>query len=84
LHKDVLLDLWKFFEDKGFSILGLIFSPILGPKGNIEFFFYLEQNGKKTADSCIIKNVDQVVDGAHQRLFLQAGTYEKCGYYSPP
>ncbi len=68
LHKTVILDLWKTFEDKGFSVCGLTFSPILGPKGNIEFFMYLKQNGEKLSNSCIMKKVEFVVSEAHRKF----------------
>jgi|SRR5271157_2144866 len=41
LHRRVLLDLLDFAVNQGFSINGLIRSPLLGPKGNTEFLVYL-------------------------------------------
>ncbi len=42
IHKQVLLDVLSFVQQEGFSILGLIKSPLLGPKGNAEFLVLLE------------------------------------------
>jgi len=44
IHKNVLMDVLSFAEQKGFSIRGLIKSPLLGPKGNTEFLVWLNQD----------------------------------------
>ena len=41
VHRRVLTDILTFAEDQGFSVSGLIQSPIEGPKGNIEFLAWL-------------------------------------------
>jgi 23S rRNA (cytidine1920-2'-O)/16S rRNA (cytidine1409-2'-O)-methyltransferase len=41
LHEAVIMDLSKAFEALNLRILGVIPSPILGPKGNQEFLMYL-------------------------------------------
>ena len=46
LHQQVIDRLRCFFEDMGWTVLGHIRSPLLGPKGNMEFFVYLQR--KKT------------------------------------
>jgi len=43
IHKQVLLDVLGFAQREGFSIRGLIKSPLLGPKGNAEFLAWLNQ-----------------------------------------
>ena len=43
IHKSVLLDVLSFVQQAGFSIRGLIKSPLLGPKGNAEFLVWLKQ-----------------------------------------
>ena len=42
LHNEVIAELTDFFIDKGFLYKPVIQSPILGPKGNREFFIHLE------------------------------------------
>jgi len=42
LHKEVISELTVFFIDKGFFCKPVIPSPILGPKGNREFFIHLK------------------------------------------
>ncbi len=41
IHRQVLLDVLTFTQAEGFSIRGLIRSPLLGPKGNTEFLAWL-------------------------------------------
>ena len=41
IHRQVLLDVLTFAQGEGFSVNGLIRSPLLGPKGNIEFLAWL-------------------------------------------
>jgi len=43
IHQQVLLDVLGFAQQEGFSIRGLIKSPLLGPKGNAEFLVWLDQ-----------------------------------------
>ncbi|MGA8239920.1 MAG: TlyA family RNA methyltransferase [Desulfobacterales bacterium] len=43
LHQQVLDELSAFFSRIPLSVSGLIESPILGPKGNKEFFIYLQR-----------------------------------------
>jgi len=43
LHESVVLDLTTFCQKSGWSVRGTVPSPILGPKGNVEFFIYLER-----------------------------------------
>ena len=41
IHRQVLLDILTYVQDEGFGIKGLLRSPILGPKGNVEFLAWL-------------------------------------------
>ena len=41
IHKQILLDVLAFAVQKGFGVHGLIRSPLLGPKGNVEFLAWL-------------------------------------------
>jgi 23S rRNA (cytidine1920-2'-O)/16S rRNA (cytidine1409-2'-O)-methyltransferase len=55
IHRQVLLDVLGYAQTEGFQILGLIQSPLLGPKGNTEFLTWLRE-GKSETD------VDEWVD----------------------
>lgn len=41
VHREVLRDVLTFALEQGFSLCGLIRSPLLGPKGNTEFLVWL-------------------------------------------
>ncbi len=41
VHKAVLMDVLTFAQSQGFGVRGLIRSPLLGPKGNIEFLAWM-------------------------------------------
>ncbi|MFH1183822.1 MAG: TlyA family RNA methyltransferase [Chloroflexota bacterium] len=41
VHRQVLLDVLRFAESQGLGVFGLQRSPLLGPKGNIEFLAWL-------------------------------------------
>ena len=43
VHRDVLVKVMEFAVSTGFKILGLTFSPIKGPEGNIEYLLYIEK-----------------------------------------
>ncbi len=58
IHRQVLLDVLGYGQTEGFQILGLIKSPLLGPKGNTEFLVWLRE-GKTETD--IGGWVDQVI-----------------------
>ena len=41
VHKAVLIDVLTFAQEQGFRVRGLLRSPLLGPKGNVEFLAWL-------------------------------------------
>ena len=43
VHIEVVENIYNFCLDNGFSVLGLDFSPIKGPEGNIEYLIYLKK-----------------------------------------
>jgi 23S rRNA (cytidine1920-2'-O)/16S rRNA (cytidine1409-2'-O)-methyltransferase len=45
VHRQVLLDVLAYAANEGFSLRGLIKSPLLGPKGNAEFLVWMDLNG---------------------------------------
>lgn len=60
IHKQVLLDVLNFAQQEGFTIRGLIKSPLLGPKGNAEFLVWLNQltGSERSADiSALVETV---------------------------
>jgi len=45
-HKRVIEDIWTFSQNLGLHPVGVMESPILGPKGNKEFFIYIIKDGE--------------------------------------
>lgn len=45
VHEDVVETICGFALQNGYSVLGLTFSPVKGPEGNIEYLVYLEKSG---------------------------------------
>jgi 23S rRNA (cytidine1920-2'-O)/16S rRNA (cytidine1409-2'-O)-methyltransferase len=43
LHQEVIAKLSTFFRQSGWAVKGVIASPLMGPKGNREFFVYLKR-----------------------------------------
>jgi 23S rRNA (cytidine1920-2'-O)/16S rRNA (cytidine1409-2'-O)-methyltransferase len=46
VHKQVLEDVLIFAQSEGLAVRGLIRSPVLGPKGNVEFLAWLTMSGE--------------------------------------
>ena len=63
-HKEVLDNFVALTEQIGFTILGLTFSPVKGPEGNIEFLAHLTLDDKPG----ICPDTEAVVNQAHQAL----------------
>ena len=47
VHIKILEGLCQFFKENGFVLLGLTYSPIKGPKGNIEYLAHLKNSGEE-------------------------------------
>lgn len=48
VHQSVIEQITGFCLDNGFNVLGLDFSPIKGPEGNIEYLIYIEKTDDDT------------------------------------
>ena len=73
IHKKVLIETTSGIEANGFSVLGLSFSPIRGPKGNIEFlcFSRKEGEGMPVDHQEAISGIDSIaalVESAHEHF----------------
>ena len=68
IHSEVVFDTLQEFENQGFFVNGLTFSPIKGGSGNIEFLALLSKN-KKTKEMQMTKEfVNCIVEEAHREL----------------
>ena len=66
VHIAVIKKIMGLIRDDGFSLLGLDYSPIKGPEGNIEYLCYIEKNG--AAENLCEKTAEQVADESHEAL----------------
>ena len=64
VHERVIKDIISFAPEIGFSVMGLDFSPIKGPEGNIEYICHLK-NGEFEAEPV---DVSAVVEASHKVL----------------
>jgi len=63
VHQRVLLDVLTFAVQNDYQILGLARSPVLGPKGNVEFLGWLGFNmGSGPSEIPVEKLVSSVID----------------------
>lgn len=66
VHEDVIRQVLTAAETQGFIPAGLTFSPVKGPKGNIEYLLYLRMQGEAVSDELL--SVSAVVAEAHRTL----------------
>ncbi len=65
VHIEVIEKIFGLVTEQGFGILGLDFSPVKGPEGNIEYLIYLQ----KDAESLVsVECAEDVVKKAHETL----------------
>lgn len=69
VHVAVVREICEFVLRAGFNILGLDFSPIKGPKGNIEYLIYLEKSpcAEDATNRCEVE-VESLVRRSHEEL----------------
>lgn len=66
VHEEVMEKVMSFASDTGFEILGLDFSPVRGPEGNIEYLLYLKKT-EAAAPEALFRAAD-VAAAAHETL----------------
>ena len=64
VHKQVLDGFICFVREMGFAVLGLTYSPVRGPEGNIEFLGHLSLENRQS----IAVNTAAIVAAAHENL----------------
>ena len=65
-HLEVIEKIVAFSIECGFSVLGLSFSPIKGPEGNIEYLIYIRKDGEGKKEGEV--NPEAIVAAAHGSL----------------
>lgn len=79
IHKEVIKSVIDYCINSGFTILGLDFSPIKGPAGNIEYLLYI---GKSVDDNRVLNveiqldrmdaYISKIVNESHDELNREA------------
>ncbi len=64
VHIEVIDKIYNFATENGFTVLGLDFSPIKGPEGNIEYLIYLRNGSYENASV----DIGSVVEASHTQL----------------
>ena len=68
MHEEVIRSVADFATELGFAVLGLTFSPIRGPEGNIEYLIRLSKNGTDRKEVDITIEARLQVVAAHAEL----------------
>lgn len=75
VHMEVIQNVSSFASAVGFECLGLDYSPIKGPEGNIEYLLYLKKTSgldSQTGEEAILtlgnEVIENIVNKAHEQL----------------
>ena len=71
VHEEVVRDVTSMAAGLGFEVLGLDYSPIKGPEGNIEYLMHLRKpssEGAEAAEPVSGEMIRQLVVDSHSRL----------------
>ncbi len=66
VHAEVVRNIYDFCLQNGFDVLGLDFSPVKGPEGNIEYLIFLQKSDEPKATVTITP--EQLVKASHEAL----------------
>ena len=68
VHREVIEMIVEYVRTQSLGILGLDFSPIKGPEGNIEYLIYLDKSRSCMREDEVQARVDTVVAQSHKIL----------------
>ena len=68
VHREVIEMIVEYVRPQSLGILGLDFSPIKGPEGNIEYLIYLDKSRSGMHEDEVQARVDTVVAQSHKIL----------------
>lgn len=66
VHKEVVENICNFCVENGFAVLGVDFSPVKGPEGNIEYLALLKKSDNAYIDEPV--DIDDVIETSHEEL----------------
>lgn len=67
-HFEVIKNVLGFTKAAGYGVLGLDYSPVTGPKGNIEFLMHVCKQNSVTCDYASDDAIAHIVEAAHSNL----------------
>lgn len=67
VHREVIEKIVSFALEHGFSVLGLTYSPVKGPEGNIEYLVYLQRSDSPVT-APHTPEAAEVVERSHSEL----------------
>lgn len=72
VHEEVIAKIVRHADEVSFEVLGLSYSPIRGPEGNIEYLIHLRKNPERIIYPDILavfeKKIKEIVEDAHREL----------------
>ena len=68
VHKEVIEMIANYVRAQNLGILGLSFSPIKGPEGNIEYLIYLDKSRTGMSEEQVQAKLEEVVTESHKIL----------------
>lgn len=70
VHREVIAAVTEYARGIGFCIVGLTYSPIRGPEGNIEYLLFMKKDPEGAAEMQLLldEKIREVVDKAHETL----------------
>ncbi|MCR5269178.1 MAG: TlyA family RNA methyltransferase [Lachnospiraceae bacterium] len=69
VHEEVIANVVEMCTGNGFAVLGLTYSPIKGPEGNIEYLIHIRKmSGAEPGEVDITKMIQEPVAKAHAEL----------------
>ncbi len=68
VHIEVIENTVNLAAREGFSVLGLDFSPVKGPEGNIEYLMYIEKCESAKEPGEILEHISELVTASHAAL----------------
>lgn len=68
VHKEVIEMIANYVRTQNLGILGLSFSPIKGPEGNIEYLIYLDKSRTGMTEEEVQTKLEEVVRESHKIL----------------
>ena len=73
VHEEVIRNVLSFAADNGFKVLGLDYSPVKGPEGNIEYLMHIRKSVLLAEENRIAgddtdKLIHEIVENSHSDL----------------